>query len=379
MTKIGRNEPCPCGSGKKYKNCCLDKDREKAATPKRLDEKGMHYLKQVMEKRHLEMSDAEMSRAQDLVYDGWEAMADDPREAKKCFEGAIKLDPDLADAYNGLAEVAIARGKFSAAEEYYRKAYEKAKASLGTEDEKAFAWWGELETRPYMRSRQGLGVLFLETGRHDEAIREFKELLRLNPNDNQGVRYLVAPTYLLINDLGGALGEFDWYKRHYSRDIPDPHFLFSWALALFMAGRYEESAGKFRSTIFENPYLIPLILEEEPEVLPIWHSNNLMQLDYAYEYFRWYGKLWIGKVDAVCFLRFIWEDQEIQRDYEQWVELWTKLKRLKKVDKRIPVIDLANEIEKKKPSAKFLKRLRDFLASRSVNSSGSPAGSDRNN
>ena len=21
-TKIGRNEPCPCGSGKKYKNCC---------------------------------------------------------------------------------------------------------------------------------------------------------------------------------------------------------------------------------------------------------------------------------------------------------------------------------------------------------------------
>ena len=24
--KIGRNEPCPCGSGKKYKNCCLKKD-----------------------------------------------------------------------------------------------------------------------------------------------------------------------------------------------------------------------------------------------------------------------------------------------------------------------------------------------------------------
>jgi SWIM/SEC-C metal-binding protein len=22
-TKIGRNDPCPCGSGKKYKNCCM--------------------------------------------------------------------------------------------------------------------------------------------------------------------------------------------------------------------------------------------------------------------------------------------------------------------------------------------------------------------
>ena len=24
--KVGRNDPCPCGSGKKYKNCCMDKD-----------------------------------------------------------------------------------------------------------------------------------------------------------------------------------------------------------------------------------------------------------------------------------------------------------------------------------------------------------------
>jgi hypothetical protein len=25
--KVGRNEPCPCGSGKKYKKCCLDRER----------------------------------------------------------------------------------------------------------------------------------------------------------------------------------------------------------------------------------------------------------------------------------------------------------------------------------------------------------------
>ncbi|MCL2322252.1 MAG: SEC-C domain-containing protein [Oscillospiraceae bacterium] len=27
-TKISRNELCPCGSGKKYKNCCMDKENE---------------------------------------------------------------------------------------------------------------------------------------------------------------------------------------------------------------------------------------------------------------------------------------------------------------------------------------------------------------
>jgi hypothetical protein len=29
---VGRNEPCPCGSGRKYKQCCLDKDEAKART-----------------------------------------------------------------------------------------------------------------------------------------------------------------------------------------------------------------------------------------------------------------------------------------------------------------------------------------------------------
>ena len=28
----GRNEPCPCGSGRKYKQCCLEKDDALAST-----------------------------------------------------------------------------------------------------------------------------------------------------------------------------------------------------------------------------------------------------------------------------------------------------------------------------------------------------------
>jgi len=31
MAKIGRNNPCPCGSGIKYKKCCLQKDRDASA------------------------------------------------------------------------------------------------------------------------------------------------------------------------------------------------------------------------------------------------------------------------------------------------------------------------------------------------------------
>jgi len=29
MSKVGRNDPCPCGSGKKYKKCCELKEKHK--------------------------------------------------------------------------------------------------------------------------------------------------------------------------------------------------------------------------------------------------------------------------------------------------------------------------------------------------------------
>ncbi len=41
--KIGRNEPCPCGSGKKYKKCCLAKAQEKPA------ELNWHRLRRVID------------------------------------------------------------------------------------------------------------------------------------------------------------------------------------------------------------------------------------------------------------------------------------------------------------------------------------------
>lgn len=51
MTKVGRNDPCPCGSGKKYKKCCLDKRLRQqivmVGSPVPL--RGFHYDHEKME------------------------------------------------------------------------------------------------------------------------------------------------------------------------------------------------------------------------------------------------------------------------------------------------------------------------------------------
>ena len=36
MSKIGRNEPCPCGSGRKYKHCCLPEHEAQQETERDL-------------------------------------------------------------------------------------------------------------------------------------------------------------------------------------------------------------------------------------------------------------------------------------------------------------------------------------------------------
>ena len=129
MTKIGRNEPCPCGSGKKYKQCCLNKDRQNDAKDFEAVDLGSDM--KAMEKDLLGLTNPKLSEAQDLVYDGWELLRLSPSEAKRKFEIALKLDPEMADAYNGLAEIALSKGHFQAAEEYYRQALEHAKTNLG--------------------------------------------------------------------------------------------------------------------------------------------------------------------------------------------------------------------------------------------------------
>jgi hypothetical protein len=37
MKKVGRNDPCPCGSGKKYKKCCMNSLKEVGVLRKAYD------------------------------------------------------------------------------------------------------------------------------------------------------------------------------------------------------------------------------------------------------------------------------------------------------------------------------------------------------
>jgi tetratricopeptide (TPR) repeat protein len=64
-----------------------------------------------------------------------------------------------------------------------------------------------------MRARQNLAESLREAGHLEEAIIEFEGMLKLNPNDNQGVRYNLLACYLAVNRLDGAGRLFAKYKE----------------------------------------------------------------------------------------------------------------------------------------------------------------------
>lgn len=65
-------------------------------------------------------------------------------------------------------------------------------------------FWLEIDSRPYMRAKLGLANMLVETGEYESAILHYREMLRLNPMDNQGIRYLLLPLYLDTNMLTAA-------------------------------------------------------------------------------------------------------------------------------------------------------------------------------
>ncbi len=187
-------------------------------------------------------------RAQDLAYRAMEEKG--PFEARALARRAVKLDPDCVDALAVLAS--IEAGTDDERIELTMRAVEAGERSLGEEffKENRGRFWGIVETRPYMRVKQGLADLLWEAGREDEAIRHYEEMLELNPNDNQGNRHTLVGFYLAAGDLEGARRLFDQFSD-------DASAAFAWARVIerFVAGDGKGASEALEAARKRNPHV----------------------------------------------------------------------------------------------------------------------------
>ena len=120
MAKRGRNDPCPCGSGQKYKRCCLPQDEaaERAAAAEH--EAALAREAELPRAFQVLADDDGLDDASNRVID----LIDAGRleEAEQGATDLLEKYPEVHDGLERLAMVYAARGDRPRAAAYYRKA-----------------------------------------------------------------------------------------------------------------------------------------------------------------------------------------------------------------------------------------------------------------
>lgn len=115
MKRVGRNEPCPCGSGKKYKRCCMSQHEEarKAVPPDELQQ-----MEEVAKAR--EKLDKDLGKGFQLLF------AEELAKAGRLVEQLLALHPEDDRVYDLAVSVALAAGDYDSAHQISRSRWQVA-------------------------------------------------------------------------------------------------------------------------------------------------------------------------------------------------------------------------------------------------------------
>jgi tetratricopeptide (TPR) repeat protein len=157
-------------------------------------------------------------------------------------------------------------------------------------------------------------------------IRSYERALSEDDRDGAGKRYLLGPMYLLLGDVDGALRHFEWFNKIYNDDCGEPFQYLCWTLALYKAGKVPEAIQKFKQTMLQNLYLIPVVLGESPRELDIWHSSNFCQLSYTETIPSELLGLWDD--GAKRWAKQLWDEETVTEFRERYIDIESQLKGL---------------------------------------------------
>lgn len=140
--------------------------------------------------------------------------AENEKEAVYYAKKALELDPYLLDA-----ELIIAHEKSRNSEEFKKqlkaliKKGEMQLLEQGISKEEEGEFYVLHETRSYMRLRKEYVDLLISQGKYRLSISEIEEMIRLNEDDNLGMRYMLMALYAYFEDEDSALALYKKYEE----------------------------------------------------------------------------------------------------------------------------------------------------------------------
>jgi tetratricopeptide (TPR) repeat protein len=218
---VGRNDPCPCGSGRRYKECHgrLGQPPGPAAPPAGTSVRGL-LEKGLALHRQGQVGAAEAAYREVLQVDSTNAIArhylgviayQQQRfpEARELLEAALAGNEGIPDFHNNLGLVLHQQGELPLAIASFRRA---AELNPG-----------------HVEAYNNLGRALQDEHRYQEALESFDAALATRP-DFAEAHWNRALLYLLLGDFERGWKEYEWRLKHpllglpYERNFSEPRW-----------------------------------------------------------------------------------------------------------------------------------------------------------
>jgi len=241
--KPGRNDPCPCGSGKKYKKCCEQNRLAELSvhTPLRpigvTPEETSHLVSMFNSRRYVDMEAAARELINHHPQSGivWKALGlslwMQGKDALSALERATQLLPADAEVHSNFGNALRVQGKLDDAAASYRRA---------------------LKINPdYAEAHNNLGNLLRDLGEFDAAVASCRRALKIKPHFAAAHSNLGAA----LRGLGQLEDAVASYRRAiaYKPDFAEAHS--NLGNALRSLGQLGDAAASYRRAIAHSPDL----------------------------------------------------------------------------------------------------------------------------
>ncbi len=288
MPSIGRNEPCPCGSGKKYKNCHGPIDAEKESAQRRLRQAPDTLLPKLMEA--LDRYSTEL-----------------PGGLNRFWNGAYNVQDvkDLDEHEDRGSERFLTWFAFDATDEQGRTPAQRIQTEedgleLTDAEKEVLTGWADVRMQPYevvaIRKGRGLqvkpvfgeGTFDLEDHKAAKRV-DVGEVLIAHLVPASDVYYVAGAAAQLTPDTVEKLHEFaDIHLQDLRRSNPDAtladlvrtrsyifnHFVMALPREEKEAGKLDELVAMTRAALNVTVEQIGLGGKEEERSMPVHYANN---------------------------------------------------------------------------------------------------------
>lgn len=238
--------------------------------------------------------ETEEEKARELIYEAYNLASDKGR--RRALK-AIKIFPDCIEAYEYLGST---YSYYHKSAEHFAKGVEVGRRIFGGDflKENKGYFYGLTETRSFMRCLGNLAECYYSPGATPKAIEIWKEMLELNPDDNQGIRYNLASAFLekkIFEDFEKLIKQFN----------DDGSIMFDFPKALYkfiQLGDCKKSRVALDIATSGNKYVLPMLLETYP---PEEYADSYMM-----------G----SKEEAISYLHFGWRSWGWNSGAKDWLK-----------------------------------------------------------